>query len=224
MPAERIAFTVRAGVVERGKLHQRGLGITRFGNQSQQGLGDNAQRAFRAGEESVQVVAGDILDGFAAGLQDAPIRQDHGQAEHIVAGHAVFQAARTAGVAGDIPADGRMADAGRVGRVEKSHLFDLGLQVGGDDPRFGADGGVGRVDLEDVVHARQAEHDSARHRDGTGGQAGAHAARHDRYARLRCQHDHLADLLRSGGQHHHIRAAFCKGAVVTVDGQVFRCV
>ena len=86
-----------------------------------------------AGEERVQVVAGHVLDRLAAGLQDPAVREHHGEAEDVVAGHAVLQAARAAGVAGDVAADGGMADARRVGRIEEAVLFDFGLQVRRDD-------------------------------------------------------------------------------------------
>ena len=48
-------------------------------------LGDQAERAVRAGEELAQVVAGDVLDDLAAGLGDHAVGAHHGDADQQVA-------------------------------------------------------------------------------------------------------------------------------------------
>ena len=222
MPGREDGIDRAGGILQAGKLDQGGAGELRLGDQAQQGFGDHAQRPFRAGEQGLQVVADHILDDFAAGVQDAPIGQDDGQTQHVVAGHAVFQAARAAGVAGDVPADGRMADAGWVGRVEQPEFFHRSLQVRGDDAGFDVDGGIVLVDLQDAVHARQAQDDPTLEGHRGGRQPGAHAARHHRDALAGGQLHHLADLFGRARQDDHIRAMLFEGAIVAVDSQVFR--
>ncbi len=209
------------GILQGWEFDQCGADKTRFGDQTQQGFGDDAQRAFRAGKERLQIIADHILDALVAGVQDAPIRQDDSQAEHVVAGHAVFQAARAAGIGGDIPADGRLLDAGRVGRVEQAEFFHGRLQIGGNHSRFDGRSGVGFIDFQDMVHAGQRQDDSAPVGHRTACQARAHAARDHRELFPGSQLHNLADLFCGARQNDDLRAAFLESGVVAVDGQVF---
>jgi len=62
-----------------------------------------------------------------------------------------------AGIAGDVPADGGMAIAGRIRRVEQAALFDGRLQVGGDHAGLDVGGSIAFIDLQYAGHACQAE-------------------------------------------------------------------
>ena len=84
----------------RGRREGRGQGDRplRRRPQGQGRLGDHAERALRADEQPGQVVAGDALDRPPSGAQDPPVGEDDLQAEHVVGGDAVLDAAEAAGV------------------------------------------------------------------------------------------------------------------------------
>ncbi len=74
--------------------------------QFQRRLGDDAQQPFRADEQPVQLEAGLVLVRAPAQPQHGAVGQHDFQAEHVIAGDAVFEAARAAGVGDDVAADG----------------------------------------------------------------------------------------------------------------------
>ena len=93
-------------------------GVKTFGarQQLQRDLQRDAEQALVAGEQPAPVRP-DVFAARAAPL-DHFARGEHGlDAEHVVGGHAVFQAMRAAGVEGDVAADGADRLAGRIGRV-----------------------------------------------------------------------------------------------------------
>jgi hypothetical protein len=87
-------------------------------------LGDDAERAQRAGEELGEVVACDVLDHLAAGLGYSPIREDYSYADDDVPDRPVAVAARPRGVRRDDAPDSRP----HLWRVYAEHL------VGADEP------------------------------------------------------------------------------------------
>ena len=89
----------------------------RLRHQAQDDLRDDRQRAFRADQQLRQVVADDVLDGLAAGLDDLAGRQHRLEAEHVALRRAVLERARPAGALGDVAADARdcRSDAGSGG-------------------------------------------------------------------------------------------------------------
>ena len=135
-----------ARVVDAREDRHRGPREARFAEQPERHLRDRAERAFGAGEKRAQIVAGHVLHRAAAGAQHGAVGQHDFQRQHVVGRHAVFQAARAAGVLGDVAADRALLERGRIGRVEQAHALDGGLQVGRDDA--GPDHGhpVDRVD------------------------------------------------------------------------------
>ena len=64
-------------------------------------LGDDAQRAHRAGQELGEVVAGDVLDDPSAPLDLDPLRGHEADADDLVARPAQAEPARAAGVGGE---------------------------------------------------------------------------------------------------------------------------
>ena len=86
----------------------------------EQHLGDDAERAFRSDEEILERVTGDVLHARAAEPRDLAVSQDDLQSHDVVARHAVLEPAQSAGVLGDVAADG--ADALRAGirRIEQA--------------------------------------------------------------------------------------------------------
>ena len=79
-------------------------------------LGDDAEQPFRAGDDAEQVVAV-AVEMLAAEADDLAGDQHDLAAEHVVGGHAVFQAMHAAGILRDVAADGAGDLRGRVGRV-----------------------------------------------------------------------------------------------------------
>ena len=126
---------------------------------------------------------------YATGAAD-----DRAQAEHVIAGDAVLQAAQAARVGGDVAADGRPRGAGRVGRVPQAVFGHGGLEVVVDRARLHDAHQVVRVDFEDLVHPGQVEDDGAADRVGAAGQPGARAARHDRSAEFGADADDVLHL------------------------------
>ena len=219
-----MAFTAREAVVQGIKFGQCSLRVSRSRDKPEERFGDQAERPFGGGKKRVQIVAGHILDRLPAGFQDSAVGQHHGQTQNIVPRHAIFQTARPARVAGDVAADGGMADARRVGRIKKPDLFDFRLQFRRDDSGLHADGRIRRIDFQDPVHAREADDDSAgANRDGSGRKSRSHAARNDGDARLRGDLYDFGRLFGRLRQHDHVGNAFGKGAVIAVDGKIFRC-
>ena len=80
-------------------------------------------------KEPVQIEAGLVLVRAAAEAHDRAVGEDDFQAEHVIAGDAVFQAARPAGVGGDVAADGTVRPAGGIGRIKQALRFDCLLQA-----------------------------------------------------------------------------------------------
>ena len=111
----------------RGRRRQRA--------QAQRGLGDDAERALRADEQPLEVVAGHVLDRAAAEAQRPAVGQHHLDAEHVVGGHAVLHAAQPAGVGGQVPADRADLERRRVGRVPEPVLAGGRLHLGVEQAR-----------------------------------------------------------------------------------------
>ena len=122
-----------------------------FGNQPQHRLRDDRERALGPDEQLRQVVADDALDGLRPGADDLAGRQHRLESEHVALGRAVLERARAARALGDVAADHRLVEAGRIRRIEQADLLDLGLQAPGHDVRLGHDEQVLLVDLEDPV-------------------------------------------------------------------------
>ena len=178
------------------------------GPQPQGHLGEHAERALGPDEQPDHVEACHALGGAAAEPHRIAVGDrtfNHGpadhraQAQHIVAGHAVLQAAQAARVGGHVAADRRPGRAGRVGRVPQAVLGHGRLHVVVDHTWLDHAEQVVPVDLDDPVHPGQVEDHAAVDRVGPAGQAGAGAARHDRRAQLGADpHDLLNLGLRAG--------------------------
>ena len=119
-------------------------------------LGDDAEQALRAGDDAEQIVAAGV-EMLAADAHDLAGHQHHLAAEHVVGGHAVFQAMHAAGILRHIAADGAGDLRGRVGRVVEAGVLDrLGdRQIGHAGLRHHH--AVVEVDLADAVELGHAE-------------------------------------------------------------------
>jgi hypothetical protein len=98
--------------------------------------------------------------------------------------------------------------------------FNLGLEVRGDDARLDDRDAVDRVDVEDTIHARDAQHDAAAERYRAAREPAPHGARGQRDAPFEGDAVDRADFGRRRGEHDHRRRVLVEGAVETVGDQV----
>ena len=180
-------------------------------------LGDDAELAFRSDDQGKEVVAGRI-EARTADIDDLAAHQHDADAEHVVGGDAVFQAMRAAGIGGDVAADGAGDLARRVGRVEIAVARD---RIG--DGRIGDAGldlshAVGEVDGQQLVHARNTQHDRVFERQRATRERGARPARHDLDVVLVAVAEDGAHLLGVRRQHHRQRQAAIGGERVGLEG------
>ena len=151
------------------------------GQKIEGGFEDDAEQALVADEEAGVIGANSIAGGTAP-FDDVARGQNRFEAEHMVRGHAVFEAMGAAGVEADISADGADGLAGRIRRKEKAvggcrfghiGIYDAGLdhgdalswvdaqnaiELGGHDHNAGFDGGractqAGATAAHDKWHA-----------------------------------------------------------------------
>ncbi len=149
-------------------------------HQLQQDLGDDAERALGSDEQILHRVAGDVLHARAAEPRDPAVGQHDFERHHVVARDAVLQPAQPAGVLRDVAADGADAHRPGIGRIEqpvpRRRLVDRDRR----DAWLRAQREVARIDVEDRVHLREAQHHAPVARHAAAAQPRARPARDDR--------------------------------------------
>ena len=204
---------------ERG---QRGHLGRRLRDEPHGDLRHDAERALRTDEKFLEVVAADVLDGPPAEPQHVAAGHHDLQPQHVITRDAVLKTARPARVGRDIAADGALVDAGRVGRVEEAVFLHGLLQVERDDARLHHGQGVRDGDVEDAVHARHVQADTAGHGQRAARQPGRCAARHDRHARRVRDAQYRRNLRRGLRVDHDVRLLLGPCAIIGVGDQVLR--
>ena len=126
-------------------------------------------------------------------------------AEHVVGGHAVFEAMHAAGIFRDVAADGAGDLRGRIGRVVEARMRHRIADREIGDARLDHSDAVVEIDLADAVELGHAEQHAVVERQRAAGQRGAGPARHDLDALVVAIAQHLGDLLGGLRQHHHHR-------------------
>ncbi len=169
----------RAAVIESTEHQLQRAALLRHGNEPEQHLGDDAQRPFGTGEEARQVVARDVLDGLAAGLQDRAVGEDHFEAHDVVGRHAVLDGPHAAGILRHVAADGGEFPACRVGRVEEPLGGAVVVEIDRANPGLGPDHHVVLVEFDDLRHALQGEGDAALEGNASAGAAARGTPRRD---------------------------------------------
>ena len=179
-----------AGRLDLGETdHQRARGF-RLLQDPHRDLGDDTEQAFRPRDDAHQVIARGFR-GLAAYLQDFARDQHDFAAQHIVGGHAVFQAMHAAGILGDIAADragylrrwiGRVIETLICHSIGNSEIGDAGLDHAVEI--LGMDG-------EDPVHAQQIDRDAAAGGVGVALERGADAEGDHRHAVGGADLDHV---------------------------------
>ena len=207
----------RRGVRDQQQVHHLG-----HRHQLDHDLGDDAERALRAGERAEQVVAGRHAGAVAEPGQLAG-RRDDLQAGDVVHGEPVLQAVRPAGVLRHVAADRAHHLAGRVGRVEQAErrrgLAHRQVRHAGLHHRAPAH----RVDLDNGTHPGHHDQHAALVRQRPAGQAGAAAAGHERHPGPRAFGHHRGHLGGRTWQHHQRGYAPVRGEpVALIRAQVQR--
>ncbi len=166
-----------------GQRAERGDDLARRRMEPQHGAGDEAEGAFRADEDLLQVVARIVLQHLVERGDDGPVGQHGLEAQHLLARHAVADDADAAGIGGEIAADLAGAARAEIEREEEPG-FGRGL-LAGLERRSGLHrhGGRGRVDLLDAGEAFEADDDLAAGRIAAAREARHAALRDDGLAR-----------------------------------------
>ena len=142
---------------------------------------DDAERAFGADEQVLQVVAGVVLAQAPESVPDAAVGQDRFETQHEIARIAVAQHVDAARVGREIAADQTTAFATQAQRKQTVGFGRGLLYVGEYATRFHGHRVVERVDFDDPVHAAKRDDDrmASRVRRGRAAHAGIAALRHD---------------------------------------------
>ena len=181
------------------------LRLLRRGNELQESLRDDAERAFRTREELRHVVARDILDVLAARMQHIAVREDDFETLHIVLRDAVFETAQAARVFCDRAAEARRLDRARIGRVDEAELRDMVVDVLHDDARLDLGDEVFEIDVDNPIEAEHREDDAALQRRRARREIRAGTARVDGDLVLVRDLQDLRDFLRRAGADDDVR-------------------
>ena len=189
--------------------------VLRLAHQFERRARDDSGGALRADDGSDQIVAASLL-GRSAELDDFAVGQNEFEREHVIGRDAVLERMRTAGILGDIAADGARDLRGRIGRVEKSIRLDRVGDVQIDDAALDFDAPVLAIDFQDPIHLRGADHRGCVQRKASTGKAGTGAARNERDAAAMQRRKHGADLRRRARKQQHVGDAFLDGPSVAL--------
>ena len=97
----------------------------------------------------------------AAEPSDRAVGEHDFKAQDIVAGHSILEAARAAGVGGNISAEGAIGAAGRVRRIKEANFFDCILQILGFDSGLDNGNKIAAVNFLNLLHALERNDDAA---------------------------------------------------------------
>ncbi len=161
------------GAGESGEESLHGFGAL---DDAENHFGGDAESAFGADEDAEEIVAGRV-ERFSAEVDERAIGENDFEAEDVRGGEAVFEAMRAAGIFGDIAADAARGLRRGIGRVEIALRLDAVGDVEIEDAGLDDDAGVGEIDFEDAVHAREADDDAVFDGERAAAEAGAGAAR-----------------------------------------------
>ena len=195
----------------------------RLAHQADDDLGDQHHGAFAAGEQAGEVVARQV-GGFAAGLDHGAVGQHEFESQNVIGGDAVGQGVRSAGVFGDIAADGAGALAGGIGRVEIAAALHGERDIEIDHAGLHHDALVFQVQFQDAVHAGEGDHEAALAGNRAAGESGARAASDERHAEFLRQFDERGDFGGGTGEGDQVGSVLVDAAIVFVEREVLRAV
>ena len=184
-----------AGRLDLGKADHQSARRLRLLQDSYRDFGDDTEQSFRPCDDSHQVIAG-ALRGLAADTQDLARHQHDLASEHVVGGHAVFEAMHAAGILRDIASD-RAGNLGRrIGRIIKAGMRDRLADGEIGDARLSHDHAVVEIDLADTLEFAEPQQHRVRQRQRAARQRRAGATRHHLDALLEAIFQHLARPVR----------------------------
>ena len=164
-----------AGFVGVGESGEESLHAFGALDDAENHFGGDAECAFGADEDAEEIVAGSV-ESFSAEVDERAVGENDFEAEDVRGGETVFEAVGAAGVFGDVAADAADGLRGGIGGVEIALREDAGGDVEIDDAGLDDDAGVGEIDFEDAVHAREADDDAVFDGERAAAEAGAGAA------------------------------------------------
>ena len=184
------------------------------------GGGYQAQRAFGADEEMLEIVAGIVLAQAAQTVPDAAVGQDNLQAKSQLAHVAVAQHLHPAGIGGQVAADGGRSFGSQRQREQPAGRRSGFLYLLQNAAGFDGHGVVVEIDGANAVHAHQAHQHLALRMAGRSArrcaahQAGIAALRHDGDTSGGASSHNARHFLGILGPHHAQRAAAVASAPV----------
>ena len=164
--ASSVAVTAAASSVSTTTV----AAVTGIGMEAEADPADEREPATRAADELAEVVAGDVLDDLAAGVDDRAVGEHERDAEHEVAGRAEPVAQRAREILREAGADRRVAR--RIEREALAGRGERGREGREADARLDRAGEVARLVLEDAVHALGVEIGADPDRAPLGGRGG----------------------------------------------------
>ena len=141
------------GTGEVGQGHQRTHARPRDGAQHQDGARNDAQRAFAAYEEVLEVIAGIVFEHGAQHGQQRPVRQNDLQTQDLLARHAVLHHAVAPRIGGQNPANLTRASRTQVHAEQHACPGRSLLHRLQRGPGLDRNGGRSGIDLLDGIHA-----------------------------------------------------------------------
>ena len=136
-----------------------------------------------------------------AEMQGAAVRQQRIDREHVLAGVAVAQRARAAGIVADHAADGGARGGRDVDRKPQAVRLELAVELVEHDAGLDHAAAAGDVELDHIVEIFRAV-DDQRGVDGLAALRGAAAARRDRHALLPRDRNRPRRLVDAARRHH----------------------
>ena len=206
-----------AGIFRRREADQHRARGFRLLQDAHGHFGDHAEKAFRAVDQTEQIVAGRV-EMLAAETQHFAGYQHDLAAQYIVGGHSVFEAMHAAGIFRDIAADRAGDLRGRIGRVVKTRIRHgiADREIG--DARLDHSDAVIEIDFTDSIELGHAKQHAIVERQRAAGQRRAGPARHDLDAFVVAIAQDFGDLLGGRRQHHHHRQLPIGGEPVALVG------
>ena len=204
--------------LHRGEIGQQHRHAGRGPQQPQGDRRGDAQGALTTDEHAAQVKLRGFRQAAAKG-GDRAIGEHHLHLQHMVAGHAVFEAVHAAGVLGHIAADAAHHLTGGIGGVVVAVAGHRPGDPAVDHPRLHGDAAVGQVHRQHLAHPGDGDHQGRGFGHGTTGEAGAAAAGHEGHPLAVAEAQQGRHLLSGFRQHHQGRLPAVQGEAVAVVGQ-----
>ena len=193
-----------AGIAHMAKACPQHGAVGQRGQQAQGGPGDDAQGAFRADQQLLEVETAVVLLERHQCIENGTIGQDSLKAQNLRSHRSVAQHLRAAGIGRDQPADrGRTLAAQRERKAQAAGLDGLMQGLQDDASLAGRLTGIG-INAGDPVHSSQRKDDGATAlvRRRPSGHSRIAALRHDRNAMRGAQPDQRGNLCRRGWRGH----------------------